>query len=994
MSTSSKLSPTRIIQVNLNRCRAAHDLLMATAKEMEVDILAVTEPNNKELDNHGWLYDIDKDAAIKVTNSKIPCCGNGAGKSYTWIEMADHILFSCYIAPSKSIDAFQDVLENIAARMNMYKKDTIITGDFNASAMEWGMPRNNQRGVIMCDWIATHNLTLTNKGTEATFLRGNASSIIDLTLTRGKIGMRTTGWKVLDMETLSDHRYIFFEVSENTKDAKKRKQIEGWDLRRLNETKLTQAVEKITGPITTPNQILDTITRVCNASMPLRKYTQHRRPVYWWTQDIAELRKKCLALRRKITRNNRRQSADITMDVVDYAEKRKELRLVINESKRNCWKKICDEIDYNLWGEGYKIAMRKLKLRWHGQTLTMENAIQVAKVLFPSRDVTAWREIDVSEAQIPEVTIDELIRASEKLKKKKAPGIDGIPVEVLQTAIQKKTDIFLPAFNNIMRSGKFPEKWKIAKLALIEKPKKNPNEEKKYRPLCLLNTSSKLLEHLIRNRLNEDLNLKQTLSDRQFGFRPERSTTDAVKKVTEILRSGIGGKSHRHRKIGALITLDIKNAFNTAPWKEIVSELEHRGAAPYLRKIVVSYFTNRKIVIETEDQIREFDMTCGVPQGSVLGPTLWNVLYDGLLRLEQPEGVTLVGYADDVAMVILGRNMEEIQLKTDIAMMDIKEWLQTNKLELAVEKTEIILATLKRRPLQDTLKILGEEIKPKEAIKYLGVWIDRKLCFTTHIEKTVTRASQTTAALAKIMPNIGGPRASKRKILSSVANSVMLYAAPAWSEAMLIKKNRKAYQRVQRQSALRISSAYRTAPTEAILVVAEQPPVDLLVGEIDEIYNADKEQKKQVRKEARLRTLQTWQHRWDENENEECKWTKKLIPDIENWINRKHGDVNFFLTQALTGHGSFRAFTRYIGKTDDDECIYCGESDTALHTIFHCPNWEEERESGYARIGRRLTPENMTMVMLEENNKWNEVDRMIGSILRRKSEEEREYEHL
>ncbi|XP_057656769.1 uncharacterized protein LOC130902980 [Diorhabda carinulata] len=123
------------------------------------------------------------------------------------------------------------------------------------------------------------------------------------------------------------------------------------------------------------------------------------------------------------------------------------------------------------------------------------------------------------------------------------------------------------------------------------------------------------------------------------------------------------------------------------------------------------------------------------------------------------------------------------------------------------------------------------EITPKDSLKYLGVWIDKKLKFSVRVNKTVTRASQTTMALARIMPNIGGPQASKRKVLAAVANSILLYAVQAWSTAIKTKKNRKAYQREQRLSALRICSAYRTAPTEALLVIAEQPPIDLLIEE-------------------------------------------------------------------------------------------------------------------------------------------------------------------
>lgn len=120
---------------------------------------------------------------------------------------------------------------------------------------------------------------------------------------------------------------------------------------------------------------------------------------------------------------------------------------------------------------------------------------------------------------------------------------------------------------------------------------------------------------------------------------------------------------------------------------------------------------------------------------------------------------------------------------------------------------------------------------------------------------------------------------------------------------------------------------------------------------------------------ARARSLVVWQHEWYKTSKE--LWTQRLIKNIEAWTNCKHKTLEYFLTQFLSGHGSFRAYTTRMGIDDDDGCVYCGEVDTVEHTIFAFEKWVDIRNAAYHQLGAVLTPETVIVEMLksQENGK-------------------------
>ena len=219
-----------------------------------------------------------------------------------------------------------------------------------------------------------------------------------------------------------------------------------------------------------------------------------------------------------------------------------------------------------------------------------------------------------------------------------------------------------------------------------------------------------------------------------------------------------------------------------------------------------------------------------------------------------------------------------------------------------------------------------------------------------------------------LMSNICGPREAKRRLVASVVNSKLLYVAPVWTSALNNHVIQKKLLSAQRGVVLRIVSAYRTVSTSAVLVLASVAPIDLLAKESKHTFQLRKEltcstnlqeivrAKKVIRKDGIRRLVEKWQARWHGDQSR--RWTHRLIPELTTWLDRKHGQVGFYLAQALSGHGCFNAYLKRFKKRDDESCSYCGSFvDNAEHSRFACAGWSVAREAVGRAVGAQFSPE-------------------------------------
>ena len=224
-------------------------------------------------------------------------------------------------------------------------------------------------------------------------------------------------------------------------------------------------------------------------------------------------------------------------------------------------------------------------------------------------------------------TLEELKRADGRLKANTASGIERMPNEILKEVIVVYLEIILEAFNSCLREERLFDEWKRQGLVLFRKGEKHLEDVSSYRPICLLDTMGKLPEEMILQRLQAHMAGEKGISENQFGFRKGRSTVDAIQAVMDITTK-TRRETGKRKGFCALISIDIRNAFNTATWNICIEAMERKKVPGYLLKMIDDYLSDKWVIYQGDKWSLKEEMACSTPYGLRVGPLIWNVMYD------------------------------------------------------------------------------------------------------------------------------------------------------------------------------------------------------------------------------------------------------------------------------------------------------------------------------------------------------------------------------
>lgn len=677
------------------------------------------------------------------------------------------------------------------------------------------------------------------------------------------------------------------------------------------------------------NRISKGLQMACDQLLPKIPSTRKFRPP-WWNQAVNTSR---IALNRA-HRDMLRSVTPETRECFRIARNRHVSN--IRTAKKALWMKFTEEQSYckNPWGKLTKWLIKgkrtqsipsALKRQDGSYTLCLGDTVQyMLEELIPtSATDTSPDPIPMEQSLAPQVSAEEL-RAVVSRQKNRAPGADGLSAKIIKTAWTAIEHDMHLLVNNCLKECKFPDPWKNAALVVLLKGKgKDPLVPKSYRPVSLLQVLGKIIEEVICNIL--ELEVGRNLSPRQHGFRPGKSTMTALSELqTWVNQNG---------KYVLGTFLDISGAFDNVRWPMLIHDMRHLGCSLKTMAIVNSYLTNRSATYRVGGEERTVILTRGCPQGSKLGPRLWNLTMDRLLKECLPADSTIVAYADDIALLVSGNTRNSIKNTTEEALRIVSVWGHRRGLSFSKEKSMMI--PLKGGLVPGFTVAFGDgRIKSTSETKYLGLQLGADLDFAGHAIKLLGSSTDTFSRLRSVRKSKWGVSSDLALILyKSVYIPRIIYGAGIWYPS-LTKAAKRKLESAQRRVLLAVTAGYKTVSTRALQVVAGTPPIQL------QIEMAIRTQQGMSKPEAENICITEWQSLWDNSTK--GRWTYSFFPDIRQRITTPI-TFDHYVTQLITGHGDFQHKLHGFSLTDSPLCSCGSEDETAEHFLVSCSNMEAQR---------------------------------------------------
>ena len=343
------------------------------------------------------------------------------------------------------------------------------------------------------------------------------------------------------------------------------------------------------------------------------------------------------------------------------------------------------------------------------------------------------------------VSIGEVKSLLRNIDSSKATGYDTIPPKLVKAAANELAQPISSLVNMSLSLSRFPHELKKSETSPLYKGQ-NSLEPQNYRPLSVLTCLSKIFERVYNDQMG--VYFKDILSTLLSAFRKRYGCPHVLTKLMENVKQALD----EGENVG-LILLDLSKAFDCLPHRLLLCKLNAYGVSYDACSLIKSYLCQRLQRVKVALARSQWQiMQKGVPQGSVLGPLLFNIFINDIIY--ELQGVcSLHNYADDNTICCSHSDMNILKINLEKSANLALKWFENNHMKANPSKFQAILFKCRKNEEVFDLNIGDELIKPVSLVKLLGVLIDDKLSFNEHVSKLCIKAARQTNALSQM--NVG-----------------------------------------------------------------------------------------------------------------------------------------------------------------------------------------------------------------------------------------------
>ena len=839
---NSRPNQLKIIHLNTQSMVSTFDELLVTIKEYPFDVIAMSETWLK--DNPHLLNYVTIPGYSQVFRNREKIRGGGVGfyiregimfkrrmdienvepdLEHIWLEVDGRNRHSKMllgvIYRSESMDNFSSWIEkteNLLSHLTtIWDGLLVLTGDMN---VDLGKP-NATNAKQYTDMLESFNLHQhVNKPTRIT---STSQTLIDHIISN--MPNRITHCDVLPCPTISDHdapyacinvrvcrfepRYKFLR---NEKRFNEQLFVEDFSMLPLD----------IVYGIDDPDEKLEIFTTMFKSCLgkhaPLRRVKITRPPAPWLnTDDIRQLQKERDRLRQLAHKTN----PPSTNVWSEFREVRNKIKTKIKKVKRCFYEKVLSSRKpKELWQTIHRLLHPNPQPIRADPNLLNKHFSSTSQRLLNSKPNTPDELHNLINSLPPNcntdtfnlrfVTYNEVLNNLKSMRSDCSTGVDQIPVKFLKPVADLIASPLTHIINSFISCSSFPTAWKIGRISPIPKIDQ-PTESDHYRPISILPVLSKVFERLILQQMSVYLNQQDILQKSITGFRKGHSTSTVLLRIRDDII-----KAMKKGEVTLIAFADFSKAFDTVDYSIVLRKLHAIGFSPSSLNWVLNYLTSRKQFVQINDKQSDLESVhFGIPQGSILGPVLFNLYVNDLQGTAS--GCCCFQYADDTTVY---NHCSPKDLRPGIqnitnTIRNLELWAADSNLLLNGEKTKQMLVT---SPQMSRIHDLGEIVPPVvvkgrklnrvKIFKLLGTWFNEHLKWSDHVKKVVSSCYGVLSTLRKVK-NMA-PQNTKKQIAESLVlsklgyNDVVTYPLPVFLQ--------KKIQRVQNAAASFVTNRYST----------------------------------------------------------------------------------------------------------------------------------------------------------------------------------------